>query len=142
MNNRYLEWYVLNLNALTWSGYIKPENTKFYNQINPILKISGFSLPENFKQKLTELMIIFPQGDNIFFERPNFFYVDQNLKLKKGGYPEHVFDFGIFFNDLSDKKWARFSYHIKKWNPTRDVVSGSSLFDLLESIKKGLSEVR
>ena len=138
MTQNYLNWYELNLEALVGAGYYQPADIEFINQDIPVFINKCFRLPDNFEKRFTKVMIIFPYRQNIFSAKPDRFYVDQNLLLRTGEYPGHIFN-GNGFNDLSHLGWARFSLHLKEWSPTLDVVSGTTIFDILEAIYDGLS---
>ena len=140
MLTNYLDWYKLNLMALTNTGYFPSKDITFIEQDKPVLVIDNFRLPENFKQKFTKLMIVFPYRHNIFSARPDQFYLDKNLKLRKGKNPGHIYN-NSGFNDLSDRGWARYSFHLKKWCPKHDVISGTSIYDILEAIYEGLKKL-
>ena len=136
MFNTAQNWYKMNMVGL--AGYYDPHTISLYTGEVIALMIEGFKLPRNFRQPTTNLMIIFPPGESIFYRKPDRFYLNQKLRLKDGRIPGHYFE-GSGFNDLSDKGWARYSFHLTMWKPTRDVISGTSIYDILEGIYKGLS---
>ena len=86
-------------------------------------------------------MIIFPGGDYFFQLRPDRFYVNKELCLRNGLKPVNIFD-NPGFNDLSLKGWARYSFHLHGWSPTRDVISGTMIYDVTEAIYNGLSKFK
>jgi len=133
-------WFEENLKVLAQDFY--PEDLELITSgEKTILIIYNFPLPDNFEQTETDLMIIFPEGDRLLYAKPDKFYADKGLKLRDSRTPPHIFE-SIGFNDRSNEGWARLSIHLKEWHPTRDVVSGSNITDILESIYNGLKDLR
>lgn len=107
-------------------------------QFGPSLEwilLKNFPLPSGWFNRLTSLLIVW-QGINgdIFHVKPNNFYVDIGLRLIDGSEPSHIFE-DSSFNDLWPH-WARASWHIESWKPSKDVVSGHNIL----SIFNGLDE--
>lgn len=132
-------WFMLNLAGL--SGYFQPHQIHFScGTTDHTLIIREYPLPNNFRQTTTSLLIVFPGEQKIFLLKPDRFYVDKGLLLKCGRHPNHIFDYGLF-NDIGEKNWARYSFHLSQWSPTRDVINGSTIFDILKAIHVGLSRL-
>lgn len=134
----YMHWYEMNFRAL--SGHVRPQNLAFIDAKNTVLIIRNFRLPENFSQCSTNLMIIFPTRDKVFHVKPDRFYVNPRLRLRNSKRPEHIFEESSY-NDQRKKGWARFSFHLHTWKPTRDVFSGTTIYDLLDAIYRGLGQL-
>lgn len=138
MNKNTENWYKLNMAGLT--GYFDPNQISLYTGPVTAIIVEGFELPQNFQQTHTNLMLMLPDGDSIFWVTPDRFYLNQGLRLIDGSIPEHYFEDGGF-NDLSDEGWARYSFHLHEWRPNQDVVSGTTIYDILEAIYTGLSKL-
>jgi len=135
MREDHISWYEKNLQILL--RYPDLKRFKFYMGEKPSLVFFNFTLPGNFRQLTTKLMIVFPSGQKIFYQQPDRFYLNMGLLLREGNKPGHIF-MPAGFNDLQHKGWARFSLHLNRWCPTIDVVSGTNIHDILEAIYNGL----
>jgi hypothetical protein len=131
-------WYKLNMAGL--AGYYRPEQLTLITGNITAMKIGGVTLPVNFYQTETNLLIIFPPGDLIFQIKPNRFYINQGLRLNNGDIPGHYYENGGY-NDLGHINMARYCFHLKEWKPSQDVISGTTIYDILEAIYKGLSKL-
>lgn len=102
-------------------------------------KVPHFPLPENWWQIDTSLLVILPglEGD-LTFQKPDEFYLSKGLCTISGYFPGHVFESGDY-NHFRYKKWARYSFHIKQWQPTADGVSGDNLISLLGAVYLSLA---
>ncbi len=98
------------------------------------LQITQFPLPANWRQRHTPLLMVFDSPANIFLYGPDRFYICKGLRTIHDEVPTHYFEDGGF-NDLSDKNWARYSFHLSyEWRPTSDVRNSNNIIDVLDSL--------
>ena len=129
-------WILQNLQLLS----------KRYGKNNVILNakdwqsiyILNFVLPKNWQKTTTPLLMILPEKSKIFYTPPDRFYFSKGLKTINGKRPKHYFE-DDFFNDMSERNLARFSFHLKKgWNPRANCLKGTNLLQVIDGLYKGM----
>jgi hypothetical protein len=101
--------------------------------------IVSYRLPTNWTPSRSRLLVVLPQGPQIFYSPPNRFYLDKGLRLISGRIPEHYFERGNY-NDMSNRGMARFSFHLERgWHPRPEYYGGTTLKDVLRALNRGLS---
>lgn len=121
-------WYLCNIKI---AACLFPE-LSLDSCFNWIL-INAFPLPRGWMGRSTPLLIVWPgiNGD-IFNCKPNYFYVHTELKLSDGSWPPHIYR-NHPFNNLWPN-WARASFHLEKWHPTYDVLSGENILSIFTGL--------
>lgn len=127
-------WYQINFD-MVWEKY---PDTIFDSGSASWFQIPAFPLSDNWWQFNTNLLVMLPglNGD-IKLSKPDAFYLDLGLRTIKGNTPKHIFE-NNNFNDRYINNWARYSFHLKEWNPSPDVHSGDTLLTLLDALTIGL----
>jgi len=124
-----LGWYQGNVNMLS-QIFGDVEHSYDYTWI----RINTFTLPANWSQSTTKLLMILPGVEGSFTKKPHGFYLDQGLTTANGESSEHIFD-GEGYNDISHLGWAKYSLHLKKWKPKlRKLLEGDNLLKLVDTI--------
>ena len=127
MNIKIGHWYLECIQELR--TYFKLEYDEKY--ITWIL-IYDFILPEIFLQKDSPLLIKTP-GVNIDNFSGFEFYLDVNLKRLDGIQSHHIFE-NHGYNDLSDYKYSKLSFHLNSFNPRIPAAAGDTIFDICQSV--------
>ena len=97
------------------------------------IRILDYPLPPNFLQRSSALLLVLPGLKGSIYSKPDSYYVDEGLKNIKGEELTHIFE-GEGYNRLSGRRYARYSLHLRYWNPAPDITSGDNLRDLVEVI--------
>jgi hypothetical protein len=91
----------------------------------------NFTLPAGYSKTITTLLIklpmSYPNGS------PDMFWTDEDLILKDGRTPRNA----DVIETALQKKWRRFSWHPRSWNPGAD-----NLHTYLEFVNSGLIKAR
>lgn len=74
----------------------------------------SYALPSGYNKKSTDLLLRFPISYP--HGRPDMFWTDHDLTLVGGGIPKNA----DVVEPALGKKWRRFSWHPKNWNPGAD----------------------
>ena len=74
-------------------------------------------------------------GD-IGYSKPDGFYVNKGLRTINNNITPHILENHIF-NDRYKDNWARYSFHLKTWEPSSDGDTGDTLITLLEALTIG-----
>ena len=98
------------------------------------IMIPNFPLSSIWNKRSTPLLIIQPglNGD-IFNCCPDNFFCDKGLRYANGDCDSHILESSCW-NNYAEKNWARISWHINHWKPSRDVISGHNLLSILEGL--------
>jgi len=100
--------------------------------------VPEFPLTSRWNSCSTPLLIVQKGKYADFYSiPPNHFYCSPALRFENGSKPGHIF-FDNDFNDRRKDGWARISYHINdsSYKPSIDVVSGTNLLTILNSLAK------
>lgn len=140
MNCKYTQWqYWILQNLKTLSKIYGRRTVVLDAQTWQSLLILNYSLPSNWKQTHSRLLIVLPQGPQVFYNPPERFYLDKGLRTCNGKTPAHYFE-DKGYNDMSDRGMARFSFHLKEgWQPKAKYTGGTTILELLGVFHRGLS---
>lgn len=92
----------------------------------------GFALGEGFSTATADLLIRVPRSYPD--AGPDMFWVDSSVVLAGGRTPQSA---DAIEGPYAGRKWRRFSWHRKGWNPSVDNISGH-----LEFVRRRLREKR
>ncbi len=105
--------------------------------------IHDFALPQGYNYDTTDLLLVLPP--NYPLSPPDWFYVDNNLRLQNGKRLEHVFYDSLTHDPNRQrieppqrKGWTGCCLHFRSWKPTNDPLTGHSLLSVCELIKEAL----
>jgi len=135
--SNWQHWILQNVKIL---GKAFGENRVVLNIKNwQSILIIGYCLPNSWRQRKSRLLIVLPGKSKIFYSPPERFYLDWGLRLINGKSPPHYFEDDTF-NDMSNKKMARFSFHVSEgWHPKVNCLEGSNLLHVVQGFYKGLN---
>ncbi|MGQ9656729.1 MAG: E2/UBC family protein [Fimbriimonadales bacterium] len=113
--------------------------------------IRDFPLPRGYNYPTTDILILLPS--NYPQTPPDWFYVDNNLRLADGRRPSHV-----FYETTHDpnvrrahqaideppqmKGWTGCCLHIRSWKPAANPLDGHSLLSVCALIEGALKRWR
>ena len=75
--------------ALAAVRYSRTHSAEFDDESGSWVVIKDFSLPEGYNYEMTDILVLLPP--NYPQTPPDWFYVDDNLRLADGRRPSHVF---------------------------------------------------
>lgn len=102
------------------------EANGFMNIIFPAYELP----PKKFNKQESSLLIEIPQSYPN--GKPDMFWLDEDVRLSDGSIPKSAEETK---NHFGDKNWRRFSWHLSKWDPTKD-----SLFTYIGFVDQRLSQ--
>ena len=96
----------------------------------------AFPVPPGWSTKLTEMLVMIPQGYPL--TPPDNFYTDNDLFLSGGGEPGNT----SRGQNHAGRQWRQFSYHVEAgdWQPHADPFRGHNLLTFLAGVAKRLGE--
>ncbi len=135
--------------ALAAVRYSRTRSADFDDESGSWVIVKDFPLPEGYNYETTDILILLPS--NYPQTPPDWFYVDDNLRLANGQRPSHVF----YQNTEHDpnarraaseppqmKGWTGCCLHIRSWQPAANPVEGHSLLSVCELIRGALERWR
>lgn len=141
MRKTYKDWQIWLLDNMILLGKIYGKDNVFLNNKDwQSILIRSYSLPNNWQPFSSRLLIVLPKGSQIFYKPPDRFYLNKGLRTITGKVPGHYFELNGF-NDLSRKKFARFSFHLRSgWKPAMKCKDGTNLTHVLHGLQKGMKK--
>ncbi|MCS6920061.1 MAG: hypothetical protein NZM28_09850 [Fimbriimonadales bacterium] len=133
--------------ALAAARYSQSKSADYDDEDGSWVVIKDFPLPPGYNYERTDVLILLPR--NYPQTPPDWFYVDDNLRLADGRKPSHVF-YGETGHDpnrnnpLADaapqmKGWTACCMHIHSWKPAANPLEGHSLLSVCELIRGALT---
>lgn len=112
--------------------------------------IHDFPLPKGYNYDSTDVLVLLPEDYPL--TPPDWFYVDNNLRLADGRGPEHLFYEDAIHIDPNEPLegqqhpqligWTACCLHIVEWKPAGDPLKGHSLLSVCELIKRAFERWR
>jgi hypothetical protein len=136
--------------ALAATRYSKSKSVDYDDEEGCWVVIKDFLLPEGYNYTHSDVLILLPS--NYPQTPPDWFYVDDNLRLANGQKPSHVF----YDNTSHDpnrahaqadsppqmKGWTGCCLHIRSWKPAANPLDGHCLLSVCELIRGALERWR
>lgn len=135
--------------ALAAVRYSRTHSADFDDESGSWVIIKDFPLPKGYNYETTDILVLLPS--NYPQTPPDWFYVDDNLRLANGDKPSHVF----YQNTAHDPNarrpiseppqmqgWTGCCLHIRSWQPAANPVEGHSLLSVCELIRGALERWR
>jgi hypothetical protein len=138
--------------ALAALRYSRTHSADFDDEAGSWVMIKDFPLPEGYNYETTDILVLLPP--NYPQTPPDWFYVDDNLRLADGRRPSHVFyqqtthDPNTRLVNRAEEKppqmkgWTGCCLHIRSWQPAANPVEGHSLLSVCELIRGALERWR
>ncbi|MCS7208735.1 MAG: hypothetical protein NZ874_04105 [Fimbriimonadales bacterium] len=132
--------------ALAAARYSRTKSADYDDEEGSWVVIKDFPLPKGYNYQQTDVLILLPP--NYPQTPPDWFYVDDNLRLANGHKPNHVF-YGETPHDPNRrdpradappamKGWTACCLHIRSWKPAASPTEGHSLLSVCELIRGAL----
>lgn len=136
--------------ALAAIRYSASKSADYDDESGGWVVIKDFPLPPGYNYTHTDVLILLPS--NYPQTPPDWFYVDDNLRLASGAKPSHVF-YGQTSHDPNRaltqadappqmKGWTGCCLHIRTWKPAANPTDGHSLLSVCELIRGALERWR
>ena len=120
------------ISEMVWAGELFPPYD-FDDEELTWFCLHRLPLPPGWNKASSELLILIP--DAYPEVPPEKFYLDPDLRDRKGRPPEHY-----FLGELSIRDWAWFCLHFDDgWAPRRNMEEGDNLITVIERIQIGLA---
>ncbi|MFN7017546.1 MAG: E2/UBC family protein [Fimbriimonadales bacterium] len=136
--------------ALAAARYSQTKSADYDDEAGSWVVIKDFPLPPGYNYERTDVLILLPP--NYPQTPPDWFYVDDNLRLADGRKPSHVFYNETRFDpnrasQMIDappqmKGWTACCLHIRSWRPAANPLEGHSLLSVCELIRGALKRWR
>jgi len=134
--------------ALAAVRYSRTRSADFDDESGSWVVIRDFPLPIGYNYETTDILIVLPT--NYPQTPPDWFYVDNNLRLADGRRPNHIF-YQYTVHDPNTraanrridappqrKGWTGCCLHIRTWKPSANPTEGHSLLSVCELIRTAL----
>ncbi|MFN3689634.1 MAG: E2/UBC family protein [Fimbriimonadales bacterium] len=136
--------------ALAAARYSQTKSADYDDEDGSWVVIKDFPLPPGYNYEQTDVLILLPP--NYPQTPPDWFYVDDNLRLADGKKPSHVFYNETRFDPNRARRaidappqmkgWTACCLHIHSWKPAANPLEGHSLLSVCELIRGALKRWR
>jgi len=132
--------------ALAASRYSHTKSAEFDDEDGSWVVIKDFPLPPGYNYERTDVLVLLPP--NYPQTPPDWFYVDDNLRLANGAEPDHVFYNDTLYDPNDElfgsappqmRGWTACCLHIRSWKPAANPLNGHSLLSVCELIRGALN---
>ncbi|MDM7460667.1 MAG: E2/UBC family protein [bacterium] len=129
--------------ALAAARYSLTKSADYDDEDGSWVVIKDFPLPSGYNYERTDVLLLLPP--NYPQTPPDWFYVDDNLRLADGDEPDHVFYSDTRFDPNDEliqdappqmKGWTACCLHIRAWRPAANPLNGHSLLSVCELVRK------